>query len=165
MSKNLLKLIVCIALFASCEVFAKTPKFDGHKVDSYQKDCIADNAQGCFLVGVAYFLGDGFAKDDAKAIKFFKKANELDKNNVVYITTIARMYYYTHKTRGGAVLNDAVKLFDVACELKDADSCYELGEIYNYEVVDSSRAASYYKQSCNLKKMDGCLKLRNLKNK
>lgn len=152
----LISCLVCVALSA---------EFDSSKASVYRKECLKNIAQGCFFTGVAYFLGDGFAKDDAKAIEFFKKANELDKNNAVYIATIARMYYYGYKTKSGAALNDAVKLFDAACKLKDADSCYELGEIYNYEVFDSQKAASFYKQSCNLKKMDGCLKLRNLKDK
>lgn len=140
-------------------------EFESSKIVSYQKECNDGVAQGCFFVGVAYFLGDGFAKNDAKAIEFFKRANKFDKSNTTYIATIARMYYYSYKTDSGADLNDAVKLFDAACKLKDADSCYELGEIYNYEIVDNSKATSYYRQSCNLQKMDGCLKLRNLKNK
>ncbi|MDR0580334.1 MAG: sel1 repeat family protein [Campylobacteraceae bacterium] len=165
MSKKLLISIVCAILFMQGAVFAKAPKFDGRKIDSYQKECNMGAAQGCFFVGVAYFLGDGLAKNDAKAMEFFKKANKLDKNNAVYIATIARMYYHAHKINGGAALDDAVRLFDTACRLKDTQSCYELGEIYNYEIFDSSKAVSYYKQSCNLEKADGCLKLYNLKNK
>jgi TPR repeat protein len=156
-----------LILFSCLVCVAFSAEFDSSKIGAYQKECAANVAQGCFFVGVAYFLGDGFTKDDTKAMEFFKKANKLDKKNAVYIATIARMYYYGYKTDGVAALNDAVKLFDAACKLKDNNSCYELGEIYNYEVSvhDSLKAASYYKQSCNLQNMDGCLKLRSLKNK
>ncbi|MDR0666915.1 MAG: sel1 repeat family protein [Campylobacteraceae bacterium] len=161
MRKNLI-LLLCLA----SAVFSA--EFDASKINSYLKECNQNRASGCFYVGIAYFLGDGLNKDDKKALDFFKKANKLEPNNAFYISTIAHVYYYRYKTDDkAALLDDAVKLFTAACKLKDAASCYELGEIYNYEndKRDYSKAASYYKQSCNLQNMDGCLKLRNLKNK
>jgi TPR repeat protein len=152
--------LVCFGLNAQ--------EFDSANIGDYEKKCAQNIAGGCFSIGIAYFLGDGFAKDDVKAIEFFKKANTIEPKNAFYISAIAHVYYYNYKKNGkNALIGDAVKLFDVACRLKDAASCYELGEIYNYEndLRDYHKAASYYKQSCNLKNMDGCLKIESLKNK
>jgi TPR repeat protein len=157
-----------LILFCFLVYIAFSAEFDPSKIAAYQKECNQNTASGCFYVGIAYFLGDGFAKDDIKALEFFKKANKLEPNNAFYISTIAHVYYYHYKTDNKiALLDDAVKLFAAACKLKDAVSCYELGEIYNYEnnKRDYSKATLYYKQSCSLQSVDGCLKLRNLKNK
>ncbi|MDR1977040.1 MAG: sel1 repeat family protein [Campylobacteraceae bacterium] len=165
MKKFLISLFswVCVFLVGGLNA----AEFDSSKVKSYEKKCTAKSADGCFYLGVAYFLGEGFEKNDAKALDFFKKADEFKPNNPLYISTIARMYYYDYKTEGGTTLDEAIKLFDRACKLKDAESCFELGEIYNFDSskFDNSKAASYYKLSCNLKDMDGCLKLRSLKDR
>ncbi|MDR2081006.1 MAG: sel1 repeat family protein [Campylobacteraceae bacterium] len=152
--------LVCFGLMAQ--------EFDSANIGDYEKKCAENVANSCFNVGIAYFLGDGFTKNDAKAIEFLKKANKIEPKNPFYISAIAHVYYYNYKkTSKAALLGDAVKLFDAACKLKDAASCYELGEMYNYEddLLDYSKAASYYKQSCNLKSVDGCLKINSLKNK
>jgi TPR repeat protein len=166
--KKILILFFCLASVLVSQESSKTEEFNSSKIKSYQKECADKKAMGCFFVGVAYFLGDGMPKDDTKALEFFQKASNIEPNNTVYITAIARIYYHNYKTNASAALiNDAIKLFDAACRLKDAASCYELGEIYNYDSGkrDYSKAGSYYKQSCNLKSVDGCFKLNSLKNK
>jgi TPR repeat protein len=166
--RKVLILLFCLTTVLICDESSKIDEFNPSKIESYKKECTNKVANSCFYLGIAHFLGNGLSKNDSKAIEFFQQANSIEPNNTLYITAIARVYYHNYKTNGGdALINGAMKLFDAACKLKDAASCYELGEIYNYDSSkrDYSKASSYYKQSCNLKNADGCLKLGSLKNK
>jgi TPR repeat protein len=169
-SKNLLKLVVCIVLFMSGEIFAKTPKFDGRKVDSYQKDCATKDAMGCFFVGVAYFLGDGMPKDDIKALEYLEMAQELEPKNPTFLATIGKLHYYDYKIGNGEWnLSKALELFNKSCRYGEFDSCNILGGIYEYGDgtinINYEMATLYYQKSCELKSLDGCDKLRNVKNR
>jgi TPR repeat protein len=168
--QNLLKLAVCTMLFISCAVFAKAPKFDARKVDSYQKECTAKNASGCFFLGVAYFLGEVMPKDDEEALKYLQMAQELEPKNPIFLSTIGKLHYYDYKTGNDKQnLDKAMKLFNRACRYGEFDSCNVLGSIYEYGdgdiEINYEMATLYYQKSCELKNLDGCDKLRNVKNR
>ncbi|MDR0747699.1 MAG: sel1 repeat family protein, partial [Helicobacteraceae bacterium] len=61
--------------------------------------------------------------------------------------------------RDNAAVQDAYKM---ACELKDANSCYKVGHMYHeylyYEGVKADRAAAakFYKKACDLGDGNGC---------
>jgi TPR repeat protein len=170
MSKSFLTLITCMIFLASFGICAETPKFESRKITDYQKECAAKEAMGCFFVGVAYFLGDGMPKDDKKALEYLEKARETEPKNPTFLSTIGKMYYYDYKVNNiDENLNKALDLFNRACRYGEFDSCNILGGIYEYgdgEIKsDYAIAALYYQKSCDLKSLDGCNKLRNVKNR
>ncbi|MDR0666914.1 MAG: sel1 repeat family protein [Campylobacteraceae bacterium] len=168
MSKRFLMLIMIFLI--SVGICAETPKFESRKIADYQKECAAKEAQGCFFIGIAYFLGDGLDKDDKKSLEYLEKARELEPKNPNFLSTIAKMYYYDYKANEiKENLHKALDLFNRACRYGEFDSCNILGGIYEYgdgEIgSDYAIAALYYQKSCELKSLDGCDKLRNVKNR
>jgi TPR repeat protein len=163
-------LIAGMIFFVSVGVCAETPKFESRKISSYEKECKENKAMGCFFVGVAYFLGDGMPKDDVKALEFLEKARDIEPKNPTFLSTIGKMHYYDYKVGNGEHnLNKALELFNRACRYGEYDSCNILGGIYEYgdgEIKsDYAMATLYYQKSCELKSLDGCDKLRNVKNR
>jgi len=148
----------------------KADKFDAMQAYSYQENCDNKIAQGCFYVGIGYFIGEGFKKDDSKAYAYLRKASSLEPKNAQYISTIARMDFYNYKTNNKVEhINEALELFKKACSLKDADSCNAIGSIYETGEeaveVDYAKAREYYKKSCDLKNNEACSKVKTAKNR
>jgi TPR repeat protein len=164
MMNRLLAMLFCLVYLG-----AEVNNFDSLKIDSYQRNCNNNIAEGCFNVGIAYFLGDGFKKNDAKAKEYLQIAYGLEPKNPTFTATLARLYYYEYKTKNSNSLNDALNLLNEACNKAESGSCSMLGEIYEFGddniKIDLSKAASYYKKSCNLNNIKSCDKLRSLKNK
>jgi TPR repeat protein len=163
-------LIAGMIFFVSVGACAETPKFESRKISSYQKECDDHIAQGCFFVGVAYFLGEGMPKDDIKALEFLEKAHDIEPKNPTFLSTIGKMYYYDYKVSSVKEnLDKAMDLFNRACRYGEFDSCNILGGIYEYGDGDINInyeiATLYYQKSCDLKSLDGCDKLRNVKNR
>jgi TPR repeat protein len=169
-SKKNLMLVFGIAFLVSFGLCAEMPKFDSRKISSYQKECADKKASGCFFVGIAYFLGDGMSKDDQKALEYLEKAREIEPKNSTFLATIGKMYFYDYKANEVEEnLNKALDLFNRACRYGEYDSCNILGGIYEYgegEInINYEIATLYYQKSCELKSLDGCDKLRNVRNR
>jgi TPR repeat protein len=162
-------LFTLFVLSCSCSVLfgVESDKFDSSKIDVYQKNCNNKVAEGCFNVGIAYFLGEGLKKDDIQAKKYLQTAHNLEPKNPSFADTLARLYYYEYKTKDVNSLSDALNLFNEACDKNNASSCNMLGEIYEFgddnTKINLSKAIAYYKKACGLKNAESCDKLRSFR--
>ncbi|MDR0408632.1 MAG: sel1 repeat family protein [Campylobacteraceae bacterium] len=169
MASKFLVTLFCFGCFCSICLSAEVGKFDSSKLNTYQQSCNNKIAEGCFNVGIAYFLGDGFKKNDAKAKEYLQMAYNLEPKNTSFMDTLARLYYYEYKTKNDSYsLNESIKLFNDACDKGKSNSCIMLGGIYefgdnNIIKIDTNKALAYYKKSCVLKDIEGCSKFNSLK--
>ncbi|MDR1285303.1 MAG: sel1 repeat family protein [Campylobacteraceae bacterium] len=169
MTIKFLAALFCSICFCLTHLNAEANMFDSSKLNIYQQNCDSKIAEGCFNVGIAYFLGDGFEKNDIRAKEYLQIACSLEPKNAFFTATLARLYYYEYKTKGiNNSLNEALNLFNEACDKGERGSCAMLGDIYefgdnNMVKIDLSKAMTYYKKSCNLKDIDGCNRFNNLK--
>ncbi|MDR1461019.1 MAG: sel1 repeat family protein [Campylobacteraceae bacterium] len=168
MTIKFLVTLLCFGCFCLTHLSAETNRFDSSKLDMYRQDCSSKIAEGCFNIGIAYFLGDGFEKNDAKAKEYLQTAYNLEPKNTFFAATLARLYYYEYRTKGSNdSLDKALKFFNETCDKGERSSCIMLGDIYEFGdnniKIDLNKAMAYYKKSCNLKDIEGCNKFNNLK--
>jgi TPR repeat protein len=167
MTSKFLVPLLCAGCFCLEYLSAQTDYFDSSKIGVYQQECNSKIAKGCFYVGIAYFLGDGLEKNDAKAEEYLKIAYAIEPKNPSFAATLGRLYYYDYKIKGDNDLDTALKFFNEACDKGEQSSCNKLGDIYELGEdnikVDLTKASAYYKKSCDLKNIDGCDKFRKIK--
>ncbi len=79
----------------------------------------------CTSLGQDYFYGWGTKKNERKALKWLKRG--IKKPNGYCYECLADFYFRSQKYQN---YTKAIKYYELATELKDANSCCELGEIY-----------------------------------
>lgn len=91
-------------------------------VESYRYARMAadqGSSDGCFFVGLSYFYGDGVEQNYEEAVKWYKKAAELDESDAMTCSVLGECYY------GG---------FGVAKDLTQAKYWYTKGKML---IIDS----------------------------
>ena len=76
-----------------------------------------------------------------------------------------RSYIYLQKDTLAQEKEEGLRLYNKACELKNAFACYTLALIYEAGdagiLQDKNRAKNYYKKACELDLEEACSMLKN----
>ena len=98
------------------------PVDDREAAKWYAKSCEFAFSEGCALMGDFYKQGrGGLGRDVVKANAYYDKGCELNSNDACYVLG-------THYRDGKGIRSNssrALELFEKACYLGNADSCYE----------------------------------------
>jgi len=131
------------------------------KIEQLKNKCSDKDFQKCVELGILYEKGTGVAKDNAEAVKLYKKA--CDGNNARGCGKLGIMYQ-----KGKVVTKNykkAFSLFKKACDGNDANGCSWLGYMYEngqWATTNLSKAKKYYKKACDSGDNYGCERLNNL---
>ena len=141
MKKNYITLsvlyIVCLFLLVSCLSNSETERVTKLKIEAEK-----GNAEAQYLLGGAYYFGDGVSVDNDNAYEWFKKSAEQNNSDAQYY--LGMIYKYGD----GTSLNDkqAFFWFKKSAEQNDPAAQYELANIYDLGVgtVKDKRNAIYW---------------------
>jgi hypothetical protein len=102
------------------------------------------DADSQFLLGGAYFSGEGVTKDDAKAVEWYRKAAE--QGNADAQGTLGALYFTGNGVPKDSV--EAVKWFRLAADQGHAWGQYNLGNMHNQGrsvTKDLEKAVKWYR--------------------
>jgi TPR repeat protein len=127
------------------------------KLDACVAQCDAGNANGCYVAGQAWLVGDQVPDaDEAKAQTYFTKGCEL--NSAFACKWLAPMYanglggLTQDSKKADELTAKAIALYAPLCDKNDAQACYDLYAISN----DPQQKQSAAKKACELGKPGAC---------
>ena len=128
------------------------------KLWALEKACNLGDGKGCNDLGIKYVKGEGVAKDEYKAIEFYRKAC-----NLKYAWGCDNLGVKYKKGLGAKKdLFKSVKFYRKACNLKNGSGCNHLGVRYakgEGVIKNEYKAVEFYKKACDLNYGIGCSNL------
>lgn len=119
--------------------------------------CDAGNANGCYLAGQAWLVGDKVPDaDEAKAQQYFTKA--CDMGSAFGCKWLAPMYenglggLTADPKKAGELIDKAIALYAPLCAKSDAQACWDLYSI----AKDPQQKKDAAKKACDLGKKPAC---------
>lgn len=97
----------------------------------------------------SYFKGAGTLIDREKAFKWYKKALEIDENNVKALNGIGD--YYCHMVKD---YEKSIIYYSKAAEYSDNDALCSLGAIYLIEKKDCDKSIEFYEKAARLESLE-----------
>ena len=131
---------------------------DSTTVSSLMQACEGGSVDSCARLGERYSIGEGVARDDARAAALFKQA--CDGGVMMGCADLGWAY-----AQGEGVAKDdarAAALFKQACDADSAMGCLLLGAAYGSGrgvPSDRVRAVGLYKRACDGGELQGCAEL------
>lgn len=132
---------------------------DQFKLDACVAQCDAGKANGCYLAGQAWLVGDQVPDaDEAKAQTYFTKACEL--NNAFACKWLAPMYanglggLTQDEKKADELTAKAITLYVPLCDKNDAQACSDLSSIS----TDPQQKKAAAKKACELGRPGACEK-------
>ena len=115
----------------------------------HDKACEMGFGLSCATLGVMYFDSKDVKTDYEKSLEYTHKGCELNINIACYGEGLLYYKKGDYKT--------ALSILAKACDLKEANSCYFLGDLYNNIAKDEKAAKILYERACDLGNQDGCI--------
>ncbi len=98
-----------------------------------------NNSAGLNLLGVLYADGKGIEKDIVQSMLYYQKAAKL--GNAKSMRNIAFHYYYLEK------YDESILWFNKAIENGAKEVYSIIGEVYQFDIKDYTKALEYYKEA------------------
>jgi len=145
-----------------CTVYGSLLLFSSDRKDfqraiesSLTKACLADNAEGCFYLGVKYAR---FEQQDDKGFKYFKKACALGESMACSVLSLT----YMHGSPNNVIKKDiskAVEYGTKSCDMNDVKGCIILSKIFSKDLANEAEERKFLSKACNLGDKKSCRKL------
>ncbi len=139
---------------------------DEKAMELYTKACVNGNLDGCYELGITYFWSIS-EKDKAKLLEILEKA--CDDGYAKSCKFLSKKYFqetgYKTTEEGNHANKRLFNIYKKSCDLNDAGSCYELGNLYYFGrgiQKDRKKANELYLKACNNNSAEGCFTLGNV---